>query len=213
MARTPASPAPIWPLRLMPTPPQTTPARSMTQLSTPSPRTARVVFNGVALDAATLEQFAQVYGAIPSGDYWYDPFSGLVGAAGGPSSGQILPNLPLGGPLKANASGGGQGVLTGVFINGREIHPSEMMTLAALFGAVNPGRYWLGPNLVGGYEGGPPMFDLRAAAAQSSAGGGGGAGGEPGYNRSTPFGDLMSDGRCSGYFDPASGASVMTGNC
>lgn len=165
-----------------------------------------LVVNGVELDAQMRAALAQAYGAVPDGKYWYDPMSGLVGVAGGPSSGQILPNLPFG-TLAADASGGGDGTLTGLFINGREIHPDEAKLLMAMFGYVNPGRYWLGPNFVGGYEGGPAMFDLRASAR------GAGQGGEPGYNRSTLFGDLMSDGQCSGYFDPNSGSSVMTGNC
>ncbi|MEM8935458.1 MAG: hypothetical protein AAGC77_03530 [Pseudomonadota bacterium] len=164
---------------------------------------AELRVNDVALDEETRAQLAAAYGAVPDGGYWYDPASGLWGAEEGPSLGRILPGLPLGGPLQADASGGGQGMVTGVFINGREIHRDEYALLVGLFGYVNPGRYWLGPNLVGGYEGGPALFDLRASAA--SAGGGG-------YNRSTLFGGLMSDGQCSGYLHP-SGASVMTGNC
>lgn len=177
-----------------------------TPADNPAAAQGSIVVNGVTLDAVTQTALIQAYGAIPDGSYWYDPMSGLVGLAGGPSSARILPNLPLGGPLQANASGGGDGRMTGVFINGREIHMQEFMTLTAMFGAVNPGRYWLGADFVGGYEGGPPMFDLKASARASANGG-------PGYNKSTLFGDLMSDGQCSGYFDPSSGSSVMTGNC
>ncbi|MGF1456636.1 MAG: hypothetical protein ACFB6R_14815 [Alphaproteobacteria bacterium] len=169
-----------------------------------SPAFADVVVNGVPLDPQTRQALAQTYGAVPDGRYWYDPSSGLWGVEGGPSVGRILPGLTLGGPLQANASGGGYGQMTGVFINGREIHPQEHALLARLFGYVNPGRYWLGPTLLGGYEGGPAQFNLRAAA---SGGGGGG-----GYNRKTLFGGLMSDGQCSGYLHPG-GATVMTGNC
>ena len=85
-----------------------------------------------------------------------------------------------------------------------EIHPQEFALLVQMFGYVNPGRYWLGANLTGGYEGGPAIFDLRAAA-KANAGG-------DGYNRNTLFGGLMSDGACSGYLHP-SGATVMTGDC
>lgn len=171
-----------------------------------APANAEITVNGIALDEPTRAALTGAYGAIPDGGYWYDPASGLWGVAGGPSVGRILPGLALGGPLAANASGGGDGALTGVFINGREIHPQELMLLTQLFGYVNPGRYWLGPMLIGGVEGGPPAFDLRAAAASAA-----GAGGS-GYNKSTLFGDLMSDGQCAGYLHP-SGASVMTGNC
>lgn len=140
----------------------------------------------------------QYYGPIPAGEYWYDSLSGLWGISGGPGIGQIAPGLLLGGPLQAGASGGG----TGVFVNGREIHPSEYQSLLQRFGSVAPGRYWLNAQFIGGVEGGPASFNLNPPAA---AGGGG-------YNRNTVGGGLMSDGSCSGYLHP-SGASVMTGNC
>ena len=164
-----------------------------------------VQVNGTALNQNTLAALQRVYGRIPAGNYWYDPYSGFWGVRGGPSIGRILPGLRLGGPLHPGASGGGNGRVTGVFINGREIHPQEYMILVRLFGTVYPGRYWLGPNLIGGYEGQPASFDLRRAAAASGGGGGG-------YNRNTLFGGLMSDGQCSGYLHPG-GATVMTGNC
>lgn len=119
-----------------------------------APANAEITVNGIALDEPTRAALTGAYGAIPDGGYWYDPASGLWGVAGGPSVGRILPGLALGGPLAANASGGGDGALTGVFINGREIHPQELMLLTQLFGYVNPGRYWLGPMLIGGVEGG-----------------------------------------------------------
>ena len=152
------------------------------------------------LDSQTGNQLILYYGAIPAGNYWYDPVSGLWGASGGPSSGQIYPGLVLGGALEANASGGG----TGVFINGRELHPSEVAYLQRLYGSVVPGRYWMNAQMIGGFEGGPAIFNLSAA-------GGGGSGGS-GYNRNTIGGGLMSDGNCAGYLHPG-GASVMTGNC
>ncbi len=164
----------------------------------------QTVINGQPLSAETLAALGRVYGPIPAGDYWYDAFSGLWGVTGGPSTGRILPGLALGGPLRPDASGGGDGTTSGVFINGREIHPGEHQYLVALFGAVDPGRYWLGPTLVGGIEGGPPLFDLRAAAAAAAGG--------SGYNNDTLFGGLMSDGQCSGYLPPG-GTTVMTGNC
>ena len=168
-------------------------------------RAESVQVNGTALNQNTLAALQRVYGRIPAGNYWYDPYSGFWGVRGGPSIGRILPGLRLGGPLHPGASGGGNGRVTGVFINGREIHPQEYMILVRLFGTVYPGRYWLGPNLIGGYEGQPASFDLRRAAAASGGGGGG-------YNRNTLFGGLMSDGQCSGYLHPG-GATVMTGNC
>ncbi len=164
-----------------------------------------LMVNGVAIDARTRGALVSAYGQVPDGAYWYDPVSGLWGQWGGPSVGRIAPGLPLGGPLRADASGGGSGYMTGVFVNGREIHPSELQVLTRFFGSVNRGRYWLGPNMIGGYEGGPAQFDLRASARSR-----GGVGG--GYNRNSVFGGLMSDGQCSGYLHPG-GATVMTGNC
>jgi len=164
-----------------------------------------IIVNGQELNSGDGLALMQQYGVIPAGNYWYDPASGLWGVAGGPSSGQISPGLALGGRLKSSASAGG----TGVFINGREIHPEEYMALLNLYGTVIPGRYWMNAHLVGGFEGGPAIFDLNAA--NSVASGGASAGGS-GYNRNTAGGSLMSDGNCSAYLHP-SGASVMTGNC
>jgi hypothetical protein len=161
-----------------------------------------VVVNGAALDAQTLGALERAYGKIQPGRYWYDPASGLWGRERAGHSGQIMPGLRLGGPLRRDASGGG----TGVFVNGREIHPAELAQLQQLFGHVNPGRYWLNPAGIGGYEGGPPQFNLPAAAAQRSGGGG------RGYNRSGPGGHLMSDGNCFGYMSP-NGSTVMSGSC
>lgn len=162
-----------------------------------------VSVNGAPLSAQALQWLSQRYGALQPGSYWYDPTSGLWGQWGGPTAGQIQPGLRLGGPLPRNASGGG----TGVFINGREIHPQEYLYLRSLYGTVVPGRYWLNAQMVGGFEGGPPAFNLRTAASRAGGGGGGG-----GYNRNTAGGGLMSDGGCSGYLHPG-GATVMTGNC
>ena len=116
-----------------------------------------------------------------------------------------MPGLALGGPLQANASGGSG---TGVFINGREIHPQEYMYLLQQYGSVVPGRYWLNAQLIGGFEGGPAIFNLNAQANYS----GGNTGGGSGYNVNTYGGSLMSDGNCSGVLLPG-GSSVMTGNC
>ncbi len=176
-------------------------------LQTPAHAQGTVVVNGVGLDKQTLAALQRAYGAVPPGRYWYDPMSGLWGVERGPTSGQIAPGLRLGGPLRADASGRG----TGVFVNGRELHPAEVVRLRALVGVVLPGRYWMNAAGIGGFVGAPPHFNLAALAAQRSSGSGVGTG--SGYNRSGPGGHLMSDGNCSGYFDPKSGASVMTGNC
>ncbi len=164
-----------------------------------------MIVNGKPLTEVQLARLRQSVGVpadspIPAGRYWYDRISGLWGKKGGPTQGQILPGLDLGGPLRADASGGG----TGVLINGREIHKDEVTYLRNLYGTVNPGRYWLNAQGIGGYEGGPPLFDLSAAAAASA-----GTGGYSGYTRRTPFGSIGGDGNCSYYMHPG-GSSVMT---
>ena len=80
-----------------------------------------------------------------------------------------------------------------------------MALLKQIAGSVIPGRYWVNAFGVGGYEGGPPSFDLRALAAQREGG--------QAWSHSGPGGHSGSDGKCAYYFDPKSGSSVMTGNC
>ncbi len=94
-----------------------------------------IVVNGQELGAEDGLALMQHYGVIPAGNYWYDPVSGFWGTSGGPAAGQIMAGLNLGGPLAVNASGGG----TGVFVNGREIHPREYLALAQIYGSVVPG--------------------------------------------------------------------------
>lgn len=161
----------------------------------------RVVINRVPLAGETLWILEYHYQTtIPDGFYWYDPHSGLWGFEGGPAAGRILPYLELGGPLRADASGGG----TGVFVNGRELHLLEVYYLWQLFGVVIPGHYWLNADGIGGYEGGPPLFDLAAAAAQA---------GGSGYTYRGPGGLMGSDGNCFYYNDPETGSSYMPPGC
>lgn len=160
-----------------------------------------VVVNGVALDRQALGALQRMYGSIRPGRYWYDTLSGAWGYERGPTAGQILPGMRLGGPLRADASAGG----THVFVNGRELHPVDVQYLRQLAGTVLPGRYWVNAFGVGGYENGPPFFDLRALAAQR--------GGGRSWSHSGPGGHMASDGRCTGYLDPKTGSSVMTGAC
>lgn len=81
---------------------------------------------------------------LPDGDYWYDPMSGAAGVWGGPTAIMLPPGMPLGGGMvPANASGGGSGQVTGIFINGRELHPDDVAMLAYLIGVQpQPGRWW-----------------------------------------------------------------------
>ncbi|MFN8570781.1 MAG: hypothetical protein U0132_01915 [Gemmatimonadaceae bacterium] len=102
---------------------------------------------------------------MPDGSYWYDAMSGAAGPWGGPAAVLLLPGLPLGGSLPPTASGGGSGRLTGVFVNGRELHPDDVRALTALLGQVWPGRWWVNARGDFGTEGGPMMGNLRQAAA------------------------------------------------
>ncbi|MEQ1804822.1 MAG: hypothetical protein ABL900_05535 [Burkholderiaceae bacterium] len=129
-----------------------------------------IVVNGLALSAQTVRALQQVYPvAIAPGRYWYDPISGAYGREGEPIAGQMIAGLALGGPLRADASRG----TSGVFINGRHITAGEKAYLEQLCQTpVVPGRYWILFNGLGGYEGGPAIFNLGQCpglARQNSA--------------------------------------------
>jgi hypothetical protein len=136
----------------------------------PSAITAEVFVNSERLSAETLQQIERTYGVpVKPGRYWYDPVTGVWGLEGGPSAGRIAPNLSLGGRLREDASKGN----TGVFVNGRELHALDVQALNRCVQSV-PGRYWVAANGVGGYEGGPPFFDLNALCRAAGGGSGGG---------------------------------------
>jgi hypothetical protein len=134
----------------------------------------RISFNGSALDERgwrVLEQLeAHSRTRLPDGHYWYDAGSGVAGRWGGPAAALLLPGLPLGGRLPPQASGGGRGTLTGIFVNGRELHPIDVGVLIAVYGQAWPGRWWV--NGVGdfGPEGAPAIGNLRRAAAAARGG-------------------------------------------
>jgi hypothetical protein len=170
----------------------------------PAPSTASgsraVRFNGRALAAAersTLERLERQIGRIPDGDYWYDPKTGASGRWGGPTLAFLPAGLELGGAAPANASGGGSGALTGVFINGREAHPADVAGLRGLVGAVLPGRWWVDAAGNYGREGGPHMGNLVALAqARQRDGQGGGTAWSKRYEGASPRDtmNLASDG-------------------
>jgi hypothetical protein len=154
-----------------------------------------VAVNGVSIAPAALETFAAQQGLkIPTGSYWYDPMSGAWGLIGGPTQGFTRADLRLGGPLRSDVSGGGDGEITGLFINGREVHPEDAHELS-LFVHVLPGRYWLDSRGSYGYEGYPNVLgNLLQAAAQSSHGGR--------YQRGMASGYAAGDGQTSYLFAP-----------
>lgn len=125
-----------------------------------------IIVNGEELEKNQGRALLILYGEIPAGNYWYDAASGLWGKIGGPSEGQFLPNMGLGGDLDPQASGGG----TGIFVNGREIHAQELNQLQERYGEILPGRYWMNARLVGGRVGEPAIFNLNAAGDNQTAG-------------------------------------------
>lgn len=139
------------------------------------PDTRKFKFNGrdaTESDMATLKKIEAMYGKpAPEGEYWYDPMSGAAGQWGGPTLGFLPAKLDLGGPLPANASGGGNGNVTGVFINGREIHPVDYKVLFNIYGQVLPGRWWVDGTGNAGREGGPALVNLVSIAQQRAAAG------------------------------------------
>jgi hypothetical protein len=132
--------------------------------------TRNVVVNDESLSDETLARLEQTYRVrIVDAEYWYDKLSGAWGVKGGPTRGFIYSGLDLGGRLKANASGGG----TQVFINGRELHPLDVSGLQRCM-QVMPGRYWIQADGTGGYEGGPPLFNVVQLCSARSGGQSGG---------------------------------------
>lgn len=139
-----------------------------------TPAAGQIEVNGAPLTPAglqTLKQIEAQIGAVPPGRYWYDAMSGGAGVVGGPTSAYLGPGLALGGPLRADASGGGNGRVTGVFINGRELHLLDVAGLRR-YGPVVPGRYWWDRYGNVGLEGGPMLFNFFAVAQQAARSGG-----------------------------------------
>jgi hypothetical protein len=163
----------------------------------------KVVFNGRRYTEAELAALEQAHGIrIPDANYWYDPVLGAWGVEGSPTLGLIAPGLELGGPLRADASGGG----TNVVVNGRVLHPLDLAALQQITGPVVPGRYFITAQGLAGPEGGPPMWDLGAMARQAQGGGGGSNTWQGRVTGSSGF----SDGTTGAVFLP-NGGIVSTG--
>lgn len=136
-----------------------------------------ITVNGKAVDANELrivQRLEARFGRLPDGDYWYDAISGVSGVWGGPATGYPGPGLPIGGRLPAHASGGGNGRLTGVFINGRELHRRDVQALMA-YGPVYQGRFWWDAFGNVGVEGQPiRWFNFYDELRKQGRGGGSG---------------------------------------
>ena len=135
------------------------------------PGQRQVYVNRVRLDAATL-QAIESRGQVPIADgrYWYDVNTGAWGVEGGPTAGLINPGMPLPTSMPSDISGGG----TGIYINGREIHPLDQQALYQLFGVTYQGNFWMDSQGYIGYVGGPAIANiLQASQAARSSGGDG----------------------------------------
>jgi hypothetical protein len=174
-------------------------------VSSPSDaQTRRVVINAVRLSDAEVQGLERQYRVtLVDGDYWYDRHSGAWGMRGGPTVGFTVAGIRLGGPLRADASGGN----SGVFINGRELHQYDVIALMQL-GPVYRGRYWVDGQGYFGVEGGPALGNLWLLARSA----GRGSGAQTTYTRSgSMFG---SDGNgCLVFNDPGSGTSYTGSGC
>lgn len=71
--------------------------------------------------------------------------------------------------MRADASGGGQGRLAGVFVNGRELQPQDVAALSQLVYPISPGRHWLDAQGSAGYENGPALWNLHHLGQQAAA--------------------------------------------
>jgi hypothetical protein len=151
-------------------------ARAQTPTTpSPTPAARAIRINGVAArpeDLATLTRLEAAWGQrLPDGDYWYDDKSGVAGPWGGPATAFLGAGLGLSGvAVPAAASGGGTGSLTGVFVNGRELHPTDVQGLTSLLGQSPwPGQWWVDGQGNYGQPGQPAMGNLVAIARQRQA--------------------------------------------
>ena len=119
--------------------------------------------------------------------------------------GFITPGLALGGILQADASGSG----TNVFVNGRALHPYDLLALEQITGPIVPGRYFITVDGLAGLEGGPPLWNLAALAAQAQSRAQGG--GSNTWQARITGASGFSDGTTGAVFLP-NGGIVSTGN-
>jgi hypothetical protein len=163
----------------------------------------KVYINGKVLGTQQLQQLESAYQTtMIDGRYWYDKKCGAWGMENGPTAGFIMAGLDLPGPMSANASGGG----TGIYINGREIHPLDKQGLQQLFGVTYKGRYWLDDQGNLGIENGAFIVNIVSAIQQAQSQQSGGSvthGYGSGYGSRGTLGGGMYSGRT------ASGKSVF----
>lgn len=151
----------------------------------------------------------------PPGRYWYDPGTGMFGVEGEGMRATIHPNLPLGGPLKVNASAKGNSTGTGTYINGRELHANEVRGLSACV-TVRKGRFWMDAYGNVGEEGGRNLGNLiamcqQAAAARAATGGTSGGGGNSGNQQGNQGSRALGRPGNRGWYGSVSGGGGTVG--
>lgn len=180
------------------------------QVQTMNATNRQVQINGTTPNAsqmAVLNQIESYSGVVlPDGSYWYDAVSGAFGLWGEAAATVLPAGLDLGGPIQSNCSGGG----TYVYINSREIHPTELAMLQQSFGYINPGRYFLDASGNVGLEGGPVLANLYAAG-QAQGQQGSTAYGYTGTQIGSDRYGLASDGQGGFMFMGSDGTSYYTG--
>jgi len=187
----------------------TAPSAAAVAASTPTPAPApgrSVLINRVRLEPEVLQALESTYQTrIEDGRYWYDAYCGAWGVEGGPTVGFIAAGLSLPGPMPADISGGG----TGIFINGREIHPLDQAGLQQLFGVTYRGHYWLDANGNLGPVGGPAIVNIVSAIQQAQAASAQQSGGSVTHGYGSAYGSrgTLGGGMYSGR--TASGKSVF----
>lgn len=172
------------------------------QQITAAPAPREVYINRVRLDQQTLQALeSQSQLPIANGRYWYDVYSGAWGVEGGPTAGLVSAGLQLPAPIPADISGGG----TGIFINGREIHPFDQQALYQLFGVTYQGDFWMDAQGYIGHVGGPAIANLLQASRAAQSGGAGSV--THGYNSGGGARGTLGGGMYSGR--TATGKSVF----
>ncbi|KAL7239042.1 hypothetical protein ACSBR2_005023 [Camellia fascicularis] len=87
-----------------------------------------VTINGHPIPDRMLKKAEKLSGPVHPGQYWYDSRAGFWGVMGGPCLGIILPFIEeFNYPMPENCAGGN----TGIFVNGRELHPRDLNLLSS----------------------------------------------------------------------------------
>lgn len=163
----------------------------------------QVIVNGEALPAQTVQALQSRGVQVAAGRYWYDAKTGAWGFEGHGTAGVLMPGLPLGGPLRADASRGS----TGVFINGRQLPMTDVMALQAIGIPAQQGRFWCDAQGNCGREGQAwPLVNLYAAAKKARGGNG-----KSWYHKSGNASDYTSVGGDGKGFSYVTSKSSVTG--